>query len=78
MKMNYIKKIIRFFKHKKNFSGFEVKLYIKGELIAAASCSPISALDHKLPHFIKVSENSFLSGYQLIPFLERTDQDGNR
>ncbi len=75
--MEYFKKFIRLFKRKKNFSGFEVRLYLKGELQAVTTCSPISTLDHRLSQFIKVSENSFLSGYKLIPFLERTDQDGN-
>ncbi len=77
--MEYFKipKFIRLFKRKKNFSGFEVRLYLEGELQAVTTCSPISALDHRLSQFIKVSENSFLSGYKLIPFLERTDQDGN-
>ncbi len=75
--MEYFKKFIRLFKRKKNFSGFEVRLYLKGELQSVTTCSSISALEHRLPQYFKVSENSFLSGYKLIPYLERTDPNEN-
>lgn len=71
--MDYIKKFIRLFKRKKKFSGFEVRLFLDGKLQSVTTCSPISALQEKLPQAHKVSEISYLSGYKLIPFLERTD-----
>jgi hypothetical protein len=74
--MDYIKKFINLFKRKEKFSGFEVRLYLKGKLQLVTMCSPISVIDQRLPQFVKVSENSFLSGYKLIPFLERTDHNG--
>ncbi len=71
--MDYIKKFINLFKRKEKFSGFEVRFFMNGKLQSLSVGSPIEALQENLPQVHKVSEISFLSGYKLIPFLERTD-----
>ncbi len=62
-----------FKKKESNFTGFEIRLYRNGVLVSETIGPPDQCLTQNFPwgSFIKVSEDTVLTGYNIVPHLER-------
>ncbi len=77
MKNFFMKYYQKFFKKEPDsrfdFTGFEVKLYNKGVLLACSVGGPddITAFVFPLGSFMQTESGNILTGYRIVPHLER-------